>query len=65
MSTRFLITVTACLMAFSIAGCTRTESRLAGAGAGAAAGAVILGPVGAAIGGVTGAVAGPSLRRNR
>lgn len=49
----------------AMAGCTTTESRLAGAGAGAAAGAVVAGPVGAAVGGVAGAVAGPTVARTK
>jgi osmotically inducible lipoprotein OsmB len=52
-----------CLLGAALAGCTRTDSRLAGAGAGAAAGAVVAGPVGAAVGGVTGAIVGPTVAR--
>ena len=46
-----------------LAGCTTTDTRIAGAGAGALAGAMVAGPVGAAAGGVAGAVAGPTIAR--
>ena len=52
-----------CLLGAALAGCTRSDSRLAGAGAGAAAGAVVAGPGGAAVGGVTGAIVGPTVAR--
>lgn len=49
-----------------LAGCTTTDTRIAGAGAGALAGAMVAGPIGAAAGGVAGAVAGPTIaRKNR
>lgn len=63
MNTGLKITFAAALAAIFVAGCTTTETRLAGAGAGAAAGAVMAGPIGAAVGGVAGAVAGPSVAR--
>jgi osmotically inducible lipoprotein OsmB len=63
MSSRLKMASLSILIALVAAGCTTTESRLAGAGAGAAAGAVVAGPVGAAVGGVAGAVAGPTVAR--
>ncbi|MGE3246128.1 MAG: hypothetical protein AB7F96_13405 [Beijerinckiaceae bacterium] len=63
MPTKFALAASVLALSFLLAGCNRTDTRLAGAGAGAAAGAVIAGPVGAAVGGVAGAVAGPSLAR--
>ncbi|MCC2097571.1 MAG: hypothetical protein KDJ29_11810 [Hyphomicrobiales bacterium] len=63
MKKRIVLVGAALLTSMTLAGCNRTDSRLAGAGAGAAAGAVIAGPVGAAVGGVTGALVGPSVAR--
>lgn len=64
LSRRSAAVLTGFLAICLLAACTRTETRLAGAGAGAAAGAVVAGPVGAAVGGVAGAVAGPSIARH-
>jgi osmotically inducible lipoprotein OsmB len=63
MRTRIAFACFTCLLGAALAGCTRTDSRLAGTGAGAAAGAVVAGPVGAAVGGVTGAIVGPTVAR--
>lgn len=47
----------------TLAGCTSTQTRLAGAGVGAGAGAVVAGPIGAIAGGVIGAATAPAIAR--